>query len=219
MFDITEYFEETPKHNSDIGLAGLEDDITFNIDAILGQSAGSIYSKDRFKYQNKIIDILYPKAAYPGRQILMTSDRVRFLLSFYPVKSDFAHVNKIIIMPRYVEIGDIELAALYLRRKKVLVCYLTHPHFYKMNEDEFKGLPRFKPVDLQGFLEINITDDAKSRKVRQDLMVHPLWYFLFRIETSGEDIMDKFLVKRDTVNETICEILRDISRYYARKGY
>lgn len=219
LFDIYEYYNEEPRQNPEQAIPGFEEDLEFTIDSILEPGPDSIYHKDRFKYRNKVIDILYPKLAYPGKQVLITPDRVRFLLSFYPMKSDFAHLNRIIIMPRHVEINDVELAALYLRKKRTLVFYLTHPHFYRMSEESFNGLPRFKPVDLQGLFETKTTSSPVSGTEEKHLMVHPIWYFLSVIESSGENIIDKFLIKQQSSNSTIYEILRDISYYYSSRGY
>jgi hypothetical protein len=216
MFDIKEYYTPWGESALPQSIPEIESGITFDIDEILDKKIDSLYLKDRYRYQNKIIDIIYPREQYPGRQILISPDRVRFLLSFYPVKSDFSNINKIVIRPKYVEIGDVELVALYLRSRRVLVYYLSHPHFYKMGPDDLKGIPKFRSVDLQNLIDVK----RPETNDRQELLVHPIWHLLHTIDGGGDDNrIDKFLVKRNGISPVVYETLCDISFFYSNRGY
>ena len=130
MFDIREYYNcsGASRQGIDSEILEIDTDLASDIDILISDKKGSLYITDRYKNRDFSIDIIYPELGYPGNQtLIMTPDRLRFLLSFYPYKGDLEKVEKIVLRPRYVEAGNIELAALYLKKKKILVLYLTHP--------------------------------------------------------------------------------------------
>ena len=61
---------------------------------------------------------------------MKNADQIRFLLSLYPEKRDLTAIDRIILRPRHIEAGRVELMALFLRKKKTLVHYRRGPHYY-----------------------------------------------------------------------------------------
>ncbi len=220
MFDIKEYFEEGDKESAaKREVVAIDDDLTHDINNLISSRFDGLYLRDRYKHASGVIEILHPGLQYPGSNpLLMGPDRVRSLLSFYPYKSDLAHVDKIVIRPRYIEIGNIELVSLYLRRKKVLVLYLFHPHFYKMRYARVRESDPSES-DLERIMGGGLIDESVHRSDNSDVFVHPLWYFLSVMGAGNDDMIDKFFVKKDVHSGKIYEILCDISSYYSRHGY
>jgi hypothetical protein len=165
------------------------------------------------------IEIIYPSLQYPGNnQLLMNPDKVRYLLSFYPQKSDFCHVDKIVLRPRYIEVGNIELMSLYFRRKRILVLYLFHPHFYKMRYAGVEGSDE-NATYLDKLASGGLMSDTLLVDHNTDVLVHPLWYLLTTIGHGLDEGIDKFFIKKEAINDTMYESLNDVSLYYARHGY
>ena len=220
MFDIKEYFENDNRlRELRHDIVNIDDDITHDITALLSSRFDSLYRRDRYKNQDRAIEIIYPALQYPGTNMLiMNPDRVRYLLSFYPYRDDLDNIDKIVLRPRFIEIGNIELVSLYLRRKKILVLYLFHPHFYRIRDAEAAA-----PDDQDGGIEPLLTGKLTEDTVRPDdgsgVHVHPLWHLLSCVRHGGDDLIDKFFIKKDSVNDRIYEILNDISFYYSRHGY
>jgi hypothetical protein len=220
MFDIKDYFEErdiiSPLRND---ILTIDDDITHDIINLLSNRFDSLYLRDRYKHSAGAIEIIYPRLKYPGsNQLLMNPDRIRNLLSFYPEKGDLGHVDKIVMRPRFIEIGSIELVSLFLRRKRIIVLYLFHPHFYRMRFVK-PGECGENTIDLDTIIAGGLIDDSVRRQENSDICVHPLWYFLSTIGDGDDDSIDKFFIKKDSINDKIYEILNDISFYYSRHGY
>jgi hypothetical protein len=220
MFDIKEYFEEGDKFvSARREVVAIDDDITHDINNLISSRFDGLYLRERYKHGAGVIEILHPGLQYPGSNpLLMNPDRVRSLLSFYPCKSDLTNIDKIVMRPRYIEIGNIELASLYLRRKKILVLYLFHPHFYKMRhatpcEGEEAG------ADLGRIMAGGLMGESVHRSDNTDVCVHPLWYFLSVVSASNDDMIDKFFVKKEALSGKIYQVLCDISFYYSRHGY
>src|SRR3990172_4288976 len=134
MFDIRDYFENEYKLSGvRPDIVNIDDDISHDITNLLSNRFSSLYRRGRDKQPGSGGEINYSSLRYPeNTRLLLNPDRIRYLLSFYPHKADFCRVDKIVMRPRYIEIGNVELISLYLRRKKILVLYLFHPHFYKM---------------------------------------------------------------------------------------
>jgi hypothetical protein len=221
MFDIKEYFDSDyrlrePRHD----IVNIDEDLSFDINNLLSSRFDSLYKRDRYKNGDSMIEILYPGLQYPGSSALMLNpDRIRYLLSFYPGRGDFANIEKIVIRPRFIEIGSIELVALYLRRKKILVLYQFHPHFYRMHYAGSVESGGTTENNLDTILKDRLTDDTIRQDENTDALVHPLWYLLSIVRHENDDKIDKFFIKKADLNDRIYEVLNDISSYYARHGY
>lgn len=221
MFDIKEYFEsDSRSRNARPDIVNIDDDLSHDINALLSSRFDNLYRRDRYKHGDSSIEIIYPGLQFPGNNsLLMNPDRVRYLLSFYPNKADFYHIDKIVIRPRFIEIGNIELVSLYLRKKKILVLYLFHPHFYHMRYAGHDGSEEFSGPDMDVVMNDRLTDDIVRRDDSPDVHVHPLWYLLSVVRSGGEDTIDKFFMKKAALNDRVYEVLNDISLYYSRHGY
>jgi len=221
MFDIKEYFDNEYMLNGlRHDIVNIDDDITYDINTLLSNRFDSLYRQDRYKCGDSVVEIVYPDLQFPGNNsLILNPDRIRYLLSFYPNKSDFYHIDKIVIRPRFVEIGNIELVSLYLRLKKILVLYLYHPHFYRMKYPGQGSEDERAARDLETIMNDRLTDDTVRKEDNTDVFVHPLWYLLSVIRHSNDDKIDKFFIKKTALNDRIYETLNDISFYYSRHGY
>jgi hypothetical protein len=221
MFDIKEYFDNEYMLNGlRHDIVNIDDDITYDINTLLSNRFDSLYKQDRYKHGDSVIEIVYPGLQFPGNNsLIMNPDRIRYLLSFYPNKSDFYHIDKIVIRPRFVEIGNIELVSLYLRLKKILVLYLYHPHFYRMKYSGQGAEDERTAHDMETIMNDKLTDDTVRKEDNTDVFVHPLWYLLSIIRHGNDDKIDKFFIKKTALNDRIYETLNDISFYYSRHGY
>jgi hypothetical protein len=219
MFDIREYYySNTGKgQNIDNTISGIDDELVTDIDSLLLDRVGTLYLCDRYKNNDSIIEIIYPGTGYPGMQSLILSpDRIRFLLSFYPYKGDFSRVSKIVLRPRYFEAGNIELAAVYLKKRKVLVLYLTHP--FNLSENSDNG-SRFVSVNLENIMDSKVIEDSIDRSGKPGGKIPYLWHVLSVISPEGETGMEKFFIRIDRVDPKIYNTLNDISHFYYRHGY
>lgn len=220
MFDIKEYFENdnrTRELRHDI--VNIDDDITNDINTLLSTRFDNLYRRDRYKNQDGAIEIIYPSLQYPSMNMLiMNPDRIRYLLSFYPRRDDLVNIDKIVLRPRFIEIGNIELVSLYLRRKKILVLYLFHPHFYRFR-DAASETPDDDSQNIEPILTGKLTEDTVRADDGSGIQVHPLWHLLSCVRHNDDDLIDKFFIKKDSVNDRIYEILNDMSFYYSRHGY
>ena len=100
MFDIKEYFDNDYKTRERRDIVNIDDDITHDITSLLSSRFDSLYRRDRYKHENTVIEIIHPSLQYPGNNsLLLNPDRVRYLLSFYPAKEDFANIDKIVLRP------------------------------------------------------------------------------------------------------------------------
>jgi len=219
MFDIREYYySSTGKgQNIDYTISGIDDEIVTDIDNLLSDRLGTLYLCDRYKNNDSIIEIIYPSTGYPGTQsLLMSPDRIRFLLSFYPYKGDFPRISKIVLRPRYFEAGNIELAAIYLKKRRVLVLYLTHPYNLLDNSD---GTNRFVSVNLENIMDTKVIEDSIDRSGKPGNKIPYLWHILSVISPEGEKDMEKFFIKTDGADSKIYNSLNDISHFYYRHGY
>jgi len=219
MFDIREYYycntgsSDAIKYNT----ADIDDEIVSYIDSLLVDSVGSLYLCDRYKHNDSIIDIIYPRQAYPKNQTLIfTPDRLRFLLSFYPYKGDFSKVSKIVLRPRYIEAGNIELAAIYLKKKKILMLYITHPLGYTNSSEESD---KFISVSLENIMNTKIIRDSIDRNGKHKNNIPYLWNILACISPDDKDDMEKFFIKIDKADPKLYHLLNDISHFYSKHGY
>ena len=218
MFDIREYYNCSAGSGQgiDYSIPGIDDEIVSDIDTLLINRVGSLYLCDRYKNNDSIIEIIYPAAGYPGNQtLLMTPDRLRFLLSFYPYKGDFSKISKIVIRPRYFEAGNVELAAIYLKKKRVLVLYLTHPSGAAESEDSEK----FVSVSLENIMDTKVIEDSIDRSGKPGGKVPYLWNILSVVNPEGSGEMERFFIKMEQVDSKVYTSLNDISHFYYRHGY
>lgn len=223
MFDIAEYYNEYSAINyrDSIGpeIENIDDDISADIDNILNNQFHTLYSKDKFKYHGHGVDIIYPKISFPeNRTLIKGPDHIRFLLSLYPQKRRLDNLDKIILRPRHIEVKKVELISLYIRRKKILVYYLHHPHFYKIDDLSIHEYSEFIPFYLPQLFNRELFRDSISSLHTN--MIPPLWYILSMISFSPDNKIDKFFIinnKRDKDN--ISGILDKICLFYSRYGY
>ncbi len=221
MFDIREYLDsrEGALSGDLYDIDDLDSTLADDIDLLLGGRSDRLYMTDRYRYQEKNISIIRPSLPYPGNQsLLLTADKIRYLLSFYPDKKDLLKVDTIVLRPRFIEMGDIELAALYLRRKKILVMYLIHPHLYTIKSSRFSRYSEFITIDIDSVAGSRITGKKISKGDDSDLYVHPLWYALAILPFRADEGIDKFFIRR-SINGARHEALSDISFFYSRHGY
>lgn len=221
MFDIQEYFQGSYKSDPDTSFSinDIEEDLTSDIEDLLKSRFDRLYLQDRYKHGNHSIDIIYPRLGYPGnRSLMMGPDKVRFLLSLYPGKEDLKHIDKVVIRPRYIEIGSIELTSLYLAEKKVLVIYLFHPYVYPVTRGNERDSSGFTSINLEQLSQQRLSRTNQSR----ESAAHPLWYIISVIaKNAGEQArsIEKFFIKKNPINDREYRILTDISSYYNQHGY
>ncbi len=217
MFDMYDYeLEKTGEISSTTGSLDVEEDLNAVIEDITQNRRGKLYTSDIFKRGGRTIEILYPALGCPGsRPIARGPNHVRFLLSLYPYASDLESIEKIILRPRYVELDNIEIIALFFRRKKILVQYLHHPFYYETTGLRFHEYSEFTPIDLSKVHNTSLAVKSPATSLKK-LHIPPLWYVLSIIETSGEDLIDKFFLRREG---PIDSRLIETSFYYSRHGY
>lgn len=217
MFDFNDYeLERAGEISSTTGALDIEEDLSAAIEDITRNRLSKLYASDIFKRAGKSIEILYPSLGCPGsRPITKGPNHVRFLLSLYPYASDLESIEKIILRPRYVELDNIEIIALFFRKKKILVQYLHHPFYYETTGLRFHEYSEFTPIDLSKVHNTNLAVKSPAAPVRK-LHIPPLWYVLSIIESSGEDLIDKFFLRREG---PVDPRLIETSFYYSRHGY
>jgi len=225
MFDIREYY-----NSSNYGQQGIESDIleighdiVSEIDDILINSSENLYLTDRYKTGEHLIDIIYPAAGYPGPQTFVPSpDRIRFFLSFYPYKEDFRKIDRIVLRPRYIEAGNIELAALYIKKQRALILYLTHPASYGISNSKDEN-SRFISISIENLMDNKIIEDTinKSNKVAEkgETRIPSIWDIISLVDPHGDGVMDKFFIKSPEPDSKTFKALTDISYYYSSRGY
>lgn len=224
MFDIKEYYNYSNYrgNGTDNDLLDIGHDIVSEIDDILDNSSGNLYISDRYKSGEHLIEIFYPAAGYPGPQAFVpTPDRIRFLLSFYPYKEDFRKIDRIVLRPRYIETGNVELAALYLKQQKALVLYLTHPCTYSVSGE--KESSRFISISIESLMDNKIIEDTINKSNRtgakEDARIPALWDIISLADPYGEGVMDKFFIKCREPDDRVFKTLNEISHYYSGRGY
>jgi len=225
MFDIEEYYREYSKVQEaspvQLEIEDIENDINIDIDNLLENRFDRLYLQDKFKYNRSGIDIIYPRIFYTeGRSLLKGADYIRFLLSLHPQKGDLNNIDKIVLRPRHVEIGDMELMALYIRRKRILVMYLHHPHFYSIKNSKLYEYSEFVPYHLALLSNKGFFGNTALMIKDSDINIPPLWYIISVISYSPDNKIDKFFIKNNNKNDRkISNKLDEISFFYSRYGY
>ncbi len=217
MFDMYEYeVERTGEISSTTSAFEIDEDLCAEIENITQNRARALYASDIFKKAGRSIEILYPSLGCPGsRSITKGPNHVRFLLSLYPYASDLECIEKIILRPRYVELDNIEIIALFFRKRKILVQYLHHPFYYETTGLRFQEYSEFMPIDLSRVHHTSLAVKSPTTSARK-LHIPPLWYVLSIIESAGEDLIDKFFLKREG---PVDPRLIETSFFYSRHGY
>lgn len=221
MFDLLDHEDYKDIIGGDIHteVSDIEDDISLDIDNLLKNRFDKMYHVDKFKHKTHNIDIIYPKMPYTGKKSLLKGpDYIRFLLSLYPNVKDFENIEKIVLRPRYFEINNIELMAIYIRNKKLMVMYLHHPYYYPI-DDKFIEYTEFFPPELSRIT--NKHPQMNQNKNESNIIIPPLWYLLSMISYSGDNKIDKFFLKCEKEMKDNAEVqsLCEISFYYSRFGY
>jgi hypothetical protein len=221
MFDLHEYeYSTVGDIDSTTGALDIDEDLSAEIEAIFKSRFNKLYASDLFKRGNHTVEILYPALGQPGSHSLTKGpNHVRFLLSLYPYASDLENVAKIILKPRYIEQDNIEIIALYLRSKKILVQYLHHPFYYETTGLKFHEYSEFTPIDLSRVHNTHLAVKSPTPSLKT-LHIPPLWYVLSIIESSNdglnEGLIDKFFLRREGPSNSR---LAETSFYYSRHGY
>lgn len=198
----------------------IESYIDDDVEDILEGQKSDLYRTDTYKYHDTFIRILTPALPYPRHRGLIAGvDQVRFLLSFYPVKSHFSILDTILLRPRQIETGSIELSALYMHSRKMLVLYLSHPHVYRVNDQQFYPSSSILSFSIPPY---NQNQTLGNRDDKTDgVNIPPLWYYINMIHNTEEyqDGMEKFFIQKNGVHNTIEQKIADISHFYTRHGY
>ncbi len=218
MFDFRDYTEYRTMKDLEIKVeAGdIDSGLFIDIDNLLQNRFNRLYLTDRFRRGSDKVDIVYPALSYSGARSLQKGpNHVRFLLSLYPYAADLENIDKIVLRPRYVEMNDIELLAIYLRKKKVLVQYLHHPFFYDINDSKFREYSEFKPLNLSRISNTQLLIRPSSGEA-PTFKVPPLWYVMSIVSHSDDDRVDKFFLKRSGPPDPR---ITEISYFYSRHGY
>ena len=127
--------------------SSFEDEIASDIESIVKGSL-SLYDVDRFRQRKISIDVYFPRIDYPlGKQLLHNPDSVRFQLSLCPDDADLSLIHSIVLKPRHIESGGVELMALYMRETKTLVLYLHLPHNFSAEESISSAYNEFVPYE------------------------------------------------------------------------
>jgi hypothetical protein len=222
MFDIKDHYPEGTLYGTDdvrSAISDIEEDISLDIDNLLRNRFDSLYLRDKFKHPRGSIDILYPRVSCPwNRAHQKNPDAVRNLLSLYPNKTDFENISRVVLRPRHVHLGDVELMALYIRSMKTIVYYLHRAHSYAIQNSRFREYAELAPADNARALSGG--PDGNTGKNNAGATVPPLWYVMSLCSSSEESTIDKFFV-RNLPGGGRAEIMQldEISFFYSRHGY
>ncbi len=232
---------DEPGFDSDI--LDVDRHIVEEVEEILHSKVGSLYLSDVYNIKKHRISIVYPSLVLGGTsggKLLLSPDRLKFLLSIYPEKQALKKISRIIIRPRYVEVGNIELHSLYHRKKKTLVLYLSSPSGsdFPFGEEVESGENRdFSEANFHGangVKDISVGDSrgVVPRDFMKDKMIWDslgnvvkshgkpmLWSVISALEPRGEGEMEKFLVRHHGGDGKVHGMLGHISQYYGSHGY
>jgi hypothetical protein len=229
MFDIHEYYSEEKiitqsqfsRYRNNQDTPTFEQLISDEIEHILFSPQKSGYKTVRFR-KKKLdigIDIHTPTLYCPfGDDKVQGPDYIRFLLSVYPDTKDLQKIRHIIVRPRFVEAGGVEVVALYFPKPATLSLYISTPQNYNTGNLNF-----FEEKDL-GIDVSSITNPhflgAKPQDSKSHLTIPHLFYILKMIAYKKDETIDKFLLKIDqhSFNENI-ELYKKISNFYSQQGY
>jgi hypothetical protein len=219
MHDIKEYYDSGDYISGDSEtLHDIETDIEKQIDSILKKDPYSLYSSELFKFENYNIEIVFPSVIYnEGKNLIPNPNKIRSLLSFYPEKKDLGKISKIVLRPKYVEINNTELASIYIRKKRILILYLTHPYLYEINDSKFERYSKFLSIDLHHLMNKKLSNFDKISETI--IKIPQLWYCLTVIENEESDVIEKFFIKQMSTDGKTYTDLSEISYFYSMQGY
>lgn len=217
MFDIGEYCAQDWNGSPDNSHEAIDGELASDIRNLLAGAGGSLYMCDRYKNAGASVEILYPSAAHPGLYSYMLSpERIRFLLSLYPRRIDLQRLHRIVIRPRYIEAGEIELAALYMKINRTLVLYLTSTGFGSGPADPDS---EFVSASLEKITLSKIITDSIEGGVPGNAKVPSLWNIISVIDPDGDAEMEKFFIRRPDAEGAVLSLLCEISAHYTGLGY
>lgn len=222
MFDIHEYYTEDRIILSEVqtkeDTTSFEHQINEEIEHILFSPRKSGFSTVRFRRKKKSIDIHAPLLYCPfAGNTLPSIDSLRFLLSLYPDKEDINRIRHIIIRPRFIESGGVQVVALYFPQTQTLVNYISLSHYYTIDDPAFFKNENFD-IDLS-----TITNPHYLGQSPQDetpLRVPSLFYIIKMLSHKKDQQVEKFLLKLENrVNQKEIGRFRDISHFFSQHGY
>ena len=217
MFDIGEYCVQGWSGAPDNSHEAIDGELASDIRNLLAGAGSSLYMCDRYKNAGATVEILYPAAAHPALYSYMLSpERIRFLLSLYPRRIDLQRINRIVIRPRYIEAGEIELAALYMKINRTLVLYLTSTGFGSGLADPDSD---FVSASLEKITLSKIVTDSIEGGVPGNVKVPSLWNIISVVDPDGESEMEKFFIRRPDAESRVISLLCEISGHFTGLGY
>jgi hypothetical protein len=194
----------------------VDDEISADIDLVLLNRFAPLYRTERYKNRKHVIEILSPKIEYyETKQLIKNADQIRFLLSLYPEKRDLAAIDRIILRPRHIETGKVELMALFLRKKKTLVHYLYVPHTYDIMKSRAAVYNEYLQFDVPRM----INRQYNGADHESDMMIPPLLYIISMLGSSGNEVDKFFLRHQGSDSDIILAQLDQISDFYSQQGY
>lgn len=194
----------------------IDEEIAADIETLRNGKLSALYSTDRFKQHRHAVDIYYPCIEYPlGHSILKNPDWIRFQLSLYPAYADLKLVDSIILRPRHIESGNVELMALYLRTSRTLVHYLYLPHDCVIEGSVSAAYNEFIPYEKNR----TINRSFHRAESTNDTTVSPLLYIISLLPGTGGNDIDKFFLRHDSSDSDLLKKLDEISNFYQRQGY
>ena len=204
---------EQPRLNR---FVSLDEEIAADIDMIRSGVKPFLYETDRFKQKKHGIDIIHPRIEYPlGQSVVKNADWIRFQLSLYPVLADLKRIDAIILRPRHIESGNVELMAIYIRSSKTLVHYLYIPHDCEIEGSISAAYNEYIPYDRNRTINRSFHRTGSAH----DTAISPLLYIISMIPPEGGNEIDKFFLRHDASESGMLAKLDDISQFYARHGY
>jgi len=194
----------------------VDDEIAADIDLVLLNRFAPLYRAERYKNRKHVIEILSPKIEYfESRRLMKNADQIRFLLSLYPEKRDLTAIDRIILRPRHIEAGRVELMALFLRKKKTLVHYLYVPHTYDIMKSQSAIYNEYLQFDVPRM----INRQYHNADHDSDMMIPPLLYIISMLGSSGNEVDKFFLRHKGSDSDDILSRLDEVSDFYAHQGY
>lgn len=191
----------------------INDEIHTSVAEIL-KCARPKYQIHKYREGGANIDLIYPELSYAGELPFRSPDYIRHLLSIYPVPEDLSSLNKIIFRPRYFSSGQLELAALYLKKEGILVEYFHIPHLYEASGMGDKS---------DGYSFNLMTDSSRlgtgvvpKMKIKLPSM---LYYIHVSAATTHNDIDKYFISTQNLRDRKIQDELEQKSNFYLNNGY
>ncbi len=224
MFDIEDYLNRKSNTVTDLidnDVSSIDNEIYDDIDAIISNANSNLYKIERFRQNKHSIDILYPKVEFPGNTgLIKTCNQVRFELSTYPFEEDLTKISKIVLRPKHIEVGGIELMALYLPAKQILVYYLFIPHKYNIENTRLSEAEIFMPYDITTINNQHYLGKTHGNAENLPKEVSPLFYLISTVSGKTYNDIDKFFSRvNSSADSEILSELDNISCHFYKYGY